>query len=321
MKSLVSIIVPVYNGEKYLAKCLESILLQTYPNFELILINDGSTDSSGDICQLYVQKDKRIHFINKVNAGVSEARNDGLKKATGEYIMFVDSDDWLDKRCLEFLLANLLEYKCDLSIVGYREIEIDGKLDSDTSLIGFERLMTAEETMEHLFQAIDFFSLCYPWGKLYKKSIIDENHLCFDKRIAIGEDRLFIFEYLLHCKWVFCSSTAFYSYLQNPNGAMQASIGQKYLSNFTALKIMRCNCPTLGILKKLDFDFVVMIFRTLAKSTDENIKGQLYSQSLFYLFQPILIPIKLWIKLLILNVFTRNGISYFNSLIGLQCQK
>ena len=114
MKKLVSIIVPVFNVEKYLRQCLDSILGQTFNQFEVIIVNDGSTDNSGAICQEYEARDNRIVYLEKENGGVSEARNLGLDFATSEYIIFIDSDDWIEPTYVEVLYEKIEEYQADI---------------------------------------------------------------------------------------------------------------------------------------------------------------------------------------------------------------
>jgi len=122
MKSeLISIIIPVYNVEDYLARCLESILFQSFKDFEVLLIDDGSTDGSGKICDAYAQNDTRIRVIHKVNGGVSSARNVGLNNANGQYISFVDSDDFVHPCFLEFLYNSIKSSKADISICDYEK--------------------------------------------------------------------------------------------------------------------------------------------------------------------------------------------------------
>lgn len=116
---LISVIVPVYNVEEYLKQCLDSILEQTFSNYEVILVNDGSTDSSGLICQEYAEKDSRIRYFEKENGGLSDARNYGIEQAQGEYLTFVDSDDFLDKMHLNVLYTALVNNNVDISIVNY----------------------------------------------------------------------------------------------------------------------------------------------------------------------------------------------------------
>ena len=116
MLETISIIIPIYNVESYLRKCLDSIMEQSFSYFELLLINDGSTDSSGQICQEYVEKDDRIRYFEKENGGVSSARNFGIKHSRGEYITFIDSDDWVDSDYLEVLYTTLLEEGADITV-------------------------------------------------------------------------------------------------------------------------------------------------------------------------------------------------------------
>ncbi len=123
--SLISIIVPVYNAEPYLPACIESILNQTLTNFELILINDGSTDDSGAICDAYTQKDRRIRVVHKSNGGVSSARNAGLELAKGDYIGWVDADDFIEPDMFEFLYQLALTYDADIAECGYASVEVD----------------------------------------------------------------------------------------------------------------------------------------------------------------------------------------------------
>ena len=113
-KELISVIVPVYNAEKYLQKCLDSILEQTYQNLEIIIINDGSTDNSGQICQEYEKQDDRIIYIEKENSGVSDTRNAGLDRMTGTYVTFVDSDDWVEPNYIKFLYEKVIDHKADM---------------------------------------------------------------------------------------------------------------------------------------------------------------------------------------------------------------
>ena len=118
-KPLISVIVPIYNTEKYLKKCLDSIINQTYKNLQIILIDDGSGDNSGEICDEYATKDSRIQVIHKQNAGVTAARNDGLDMATGDYIGFVDSDDWIEPNMYEEMMANLIKTGADFVHTGF----------------------------------------------------------------------------------------------------------------------------------------------------------------------------------------------------------
>ena len=119
MTEKITVIVPVYNVEHYLDKCLDSVIKQTYKNIEIIVVNDGSTDNSGEICQEYAQKDNRIVYIEKENGGLSDARNAGLDQMTGSYVTFVDSDDWIEQDYVETLYQKITEYQADIAIGNY----------------------------------------------------------------------------------------------------------------------------------------------------------------------------------------------------------
>ena len=122
---LISIIVPIYNVENYLRQCLDSIVSQTYQNFECLLINDGSSDNSADICREYIEKDSRFRYFEKENVGVSSARNLGIERSKGQYITFIDSDDWVDSEYLEVLYRALIEEKADIAISTYKQFNMD----------------------------------------------------------------------------------------------------------------------------------------------------------------------------------------------------
>lgn len=171
---LISIIVPVYNVEEYLKQCLDSILGQTYRNWELILVNDGSTDSSGLICQEYAEKDARFRYFEKENGGQSEARNYGIEQAQGEYLTFVDSDDWVTETYIEELYSKLRHYNADISITNYFIFQESNATFYKHVFEPWEKDYDSKYLLEHYFeiQEGDFF-LSTVWGKLYKKSLFE----------------------------------------------------------------------------------------------------------------------------------------------------
>ena len=184
----VSVIVPVYNTEKYLSRCIDSILAQTYTDFELILVNDGSTDNSGKICDEYAQKDKRIVVIHKENGGVSSARNKGIEKAKGEWIAFVDSDDYISETYLSDFPKN---DENDMEICGI--VSFNGQ-----SFISNQQGVKYSDKNLSLFYE-DLFSYranTSPWAKIIKKEILKKNHICFDTNMRLAEDTLFILNLL-----------------------------------------------------------------------------------------------------------------------------
>lgn len=188
----ISIIVPVYNTEKYLPRCINSILTQIFTDFELLLINDGSKDNSGNICEEYAKKDNRIKVLHKENGGVSSARNLGLDNTKGEWITFIDSDDKIEKEYLYNLYTN--SSNVDFVICGYKQI---GKI---SKIVVYQDLILDMKQYDGLsyFNKSEIESQCLfycPWRKLFKNKLIKENHIKFDERLFLGEDTCFLISY------------------------------------------------------------------------------------------------------------------------------
>ncbi|MBO5850765.1 MAG: glycosyltransferase [Clostridia bacterium] len=205
MNDLVSIIVPIYNVQKYLPHCIESVLNQTYKNFELILVDDGSPDRSGDICDYYAKKDSRIVVVHKENGGASTARNAGLYVAKGKYVNFIDGDDWISKDAIETFVKIIEKESVDL-VVGTLEdryLRVSSKPFKD-ELIDF---YSNEQDVSKIIP-----KLTPPVNKLYLKSIIDSQNIKFLADVKYGEDILFVYEYLKYCKRIFTISKVTYFY-------------------------------------------------------------------------------------------------------------
>ena len=188
---LISVIVPVYNASKYLNRCIDSILAQTYTNLEVILVDDGSTDESPAICDSYGEKDNRVKVVHKENGGVSSARNAGLKVASGEYVAFVDCDDSIDSNMYELLAGIMEKEKVDLVICdNYRHEnnKITTKSKRPSGMISKEII----KDRPMLISATEI-NICAPWNKLYKRALIDFE---FDTNVNWGEDQLFNYKYI-----------------------------------------------------------------------------------------------------------------------------
>ena len=239
----ISIIIPVFNTEKYLPACLESILLQNYSDFEILLIDDGSTDESGKICDAYAQKDSRIRVFHKENGGVSSARNLGLDKALGEWVYFVDSDDELLPDGL-LTLVNGIDDEVDVVLGGYLRINSSGTVLSaipdQTSMV-----LSKKESLKTIYER---YSIVYPYLgymciRLFRNKIIQSNHLRFDTSITIKEDTLFTVQYICRSngKTRFDSSPV-YRYQMREDSAMEAwkrGFDYKYIDSLYALIKMR----------------------------------------------------------------------------------
>lgn len=217
-ETLVSIIVPIFNAERYLDKCVGSILRQTYKNIELILVDDGSKDNSGNICKKYTNLDERVLLIQGENHGVSFSRNVGIENVSGEYIAFIDADDSINEKYIERLLYNIEE--ADLSVCGYYEINSQNDIiDSNLSGERVDKVKSSQEFLRDIF-TMTYGYQGYIWNKLFKADIIKDNCIRFDTEIYYNEDRLFVFEYLLKCQQIYYSDEPLYYYFMNNTGAM-----------------------------------------------------------------------------------------------------
>ena len=207
---LISVIVPIYNAEAYLDRCIQSIISQTYANFELILVNDGSTDKSLEICNNYASRDSRIIVISQKKSGVSSARNQGIEIAKGEWITFIDADDFVDNNYIDALKLHInSENSLMLIIQGYKKLS-GGNIDStiefpDITIQGIEFGLAFKEygIMEH----------GQPWGKLYNRSLLQEKKIRFNRDISYSEDLLFMLEYILHCDFIKFVQGSLYNYV------------------------------------------------------------------------------------------------------------
>lgn len=228
---MLSIIVPIYNTEKYLKQCIDSILAQTFKEFELLLIDDGSTDKSWEICCEYEKIDSRIKIYQKQNSGVSATRNFGLEKAKGEYISFCDSDDILDYRLYELLIKKMNMPSVDRVCGGYKYLYDDGhtlfckprKKDGIYLRDDLLNIMIDDGTLSgFLFSGVN--------NSIFRKEIIDEYIIRFDESIRYNEDSLFSFEYALHARGLYSyQSQALYSYRQHQFSATKKVVKNKYI--------------------------------------------------------------------------------------------
>ncbi|MBB6502407.1 glycosyltransferase family 2 protein [Pedobacter cryoconitis] len=191
MAPVLSIIVPVYNTELYISRCIESIIDQVFTDFELLLINDGSPDNSGAICDDYALRDKRIHVYHQKNQGVSVARNYGLDKATGEFVIFIDSDDWIDPVFLENYLIELKEYPTQLIYQGL----INEFKDEQTYLRLPARRYNNNEITMALFEVELRQCLGGACNKIFNRTIIEEYGIRFEPSLSYGEDKIFTLQY------------------------------------------------------------------------------------------------------------------------------
>lgn len=207
----VSIIVPIYNCEKYLPECLESILKQKYKNFELLLINDGSTDKSKMICEQYAKTDSRIKVFNKENGGVSSARNFGIDHAKGDYVVFIDSDDYIGSSYLSTMLQ-FADLKDSIILTDYQPFNAGG---FEKRQFGKEYNISFDDSMEDpaKFESLVFdFQIFPPYCKLYSRKVIEENCIRFNENLKSAEDFDFNIRYLEHMKKLYYRPVVQYYY-------------------------------------------------------------------------------------------------------------
>ncbi len=226
---LFSIIIPVYNTEKELPRCVDSVLSQRFEDFELILVDDGSKDSSGAICDAYAAKDNRMIVIHKENGGSSSARNLGIEKATGEYLLFLDSDDyWAGSEALAGLACCIRNSEQDADIVCFGTVlsRVDGsiiKTRCPDSLLFSKN--DKYEILKHLIYTNQYFSAAYV--KAVRRSLVLENHLLFSENLTSGEDIEWSAKIMVLCKSLVVFSNAFYMRIRGRTGAVTSSIGDK----------------------------------------------------------------------------------------------
>lgn len=212
LELLITIIVPGFNIENYVRPCIDSIVNQSYKNLEIILVNDGSTDRTGEIFDDYAKKDKRIKVLHKVNGGVSSARNAALCHAIGEYVLFVDGDDWLEKNAIKMLVDVVTLHDSDVVLFEYSVDYTDGQnvVYLHPELQGS---MTIQQAIENTITPVNRFV----WSKLYKRSILRD--VLFDEAIHLGEDTLFACEAMNNGKSAYFIAKPLYHYVQSNNSA------------------------------------------------------------------------------------------------------
>lgn len=219
MNPLVSIIIPVYNGEKYIERCLKSLIQQTYKNIEIIVLNDGSTDHTMQVLQKYQHMDERICVVDKQNTGVSDTRNQGLKLAKGDFVQFVDSDDWLPNDATEQLVGGMLQ-DCEMVICDYNRV-----VDNNIIVKGHipeEGPISRTEFALYMMKAPANYYYGVLWNKLFRMDLIREHKLDFPEEIDWCEDLRFNLEYLQYVKRVYVLQKPIYYYVLTKGSLAQS---------------------------------------------------------------------------------------------------
>ena len=258
-KALISIIIPVYKVEKYLEKCIQSVINQTYENLQIILVDDGSPDNCGKICDEYAKKDHRIEVIHKSNGGLSDARNKGLEIAKGEYIGFVDSDDYIEADMYEVLYNLLKQYNADVSICNFYTVS-QGKIsikNADNGINEYNRIEILKEIL------LDKNIQSYAWNKLYKKELFDEIKYPIGKKY---EDIGTTFYLLEKCNKVVVTGKSEYYYI-NRQDSIVNNVTESTITDYIELIIQRYDYLEENIkeLSSYNKDYLKRILKTAEK--------------------------------------------------------
>lgn len=274
----VSIIVPIYNVEKYLRRCIDSILSQTFISFELLLIDDGSTDASGAICDEYALMDRRIHVTHQINRGVSAARNVGLDKSVGKYVCFVDSDDWVTSDYLATLMEQVQGF--DVLFFGFFLRYND---ESSMSLSLRRQCAVNEIEKEQLMLSLckndtGYNVLGYAFDKIFRRNLIEKYNLRFDENICLGEDEIFALAYCLKAQYLKVIPDVLYCYSPRVGGL--ASQKESYKSCYSKYKALVDNIIDMGSSEMLE-----MWHKRAYHTLQDVAKTQKYNLLFYFWFQ------------------------------------
>lgn len=276
-----SIIIPTYNCEKYIKKCIDSIMIQTYKNIEIIIIDDGSTDDTFNICDIESKKDSRVKIYRKKNGGVSSARNLGIEKSTGNYILFMDSDDYIESNTIEECFKIIKDNNVDLLKFGYyRECGKYKKMYKFSTITNKAINKTEyynNNVYNNLVSSSDFYNI---WNVIIKKEIISE--LRFNENIKYGEDYLFMAELLLKSNSIYFNNNSFYHYCINNNAVTQNYKNEAFLKKINDICFV--NNEIIKLFKedniKLDkehiYDNVINLIEADFKSLSYFVNYKLY---------------------------------------------
>ena len=282
---MISVIVPVYNCQKYIGECIQSVQQQDYQNIELLLIDDGSTDRSGEICDRYSSDDCRIKVVHKENGGVSSARNLGLELCKGEYVMFLDSDDSITSNCVSVLIGYALQYSADIVAGQTVDSSVPWKEIFDIS---------QWEGTEGLIQSLHDNPFTYSaWGKLYRTSFVGE--VRFNEQYKINEDSLFVFELLCKQPSFIAVKEKIYCYRNNPDSASREAFSPKYFDIISVSKrkldtIEKQYPEFIGVAENMQLKATMNILQILAlrthgeyKETERKLLKEFYKKSKCYI--------------------------------------
>ena len=297
----ISVIIPVYNAEKYISRCVDSILSQTTDDFELLLIDDGSQDSSGNICDNYSLADKRIKTIHKSNGGVSSARQCGLDNSTGEYVIHIDSDDWIEPHMFQTLISFADKNQADIVIFDFYRV----------SKNSIDHIIQKPSSFDHISVLRDIVSgrlYASCWNKLVRHSIINRYDVTFPEGVNLGEDKCFLAKLLINNISIayLPSPLYYYDVVVNSSSLVRNITKESITSGFSMLNYLQ----TI-----LDKDFNVELYEVRRRLMIRAIKSQLYTRKQIYnLFKPLYKQV--FLQSIVLNKCSRDDIGLLLYIIG-----
>lgn len=298
---LISIIVPVYNVSKYLEKCVQSLIVQEYKNIEIILVDDGSTDGSGELCDVLAKEDERIKVIHKQNGGLSSARNAGIKFCSGDYIGFVDSDDYIEPQMYSKLMCALKKNNADMVLCGFKCVDENGEV-----LEKIDGVRTELLSQEDMFDRIDtknqkYWCYVIAWNKLYSRAIFD-NVLFPEGRIH--EDEFIIHHIISNCNLIVSLEDELYYYVQRKGSITATTFNAKrldevdaFLDRYFFYKNRKCNKRAKTVLRAL----YNILYNFYADKNAQEYRSLINEKSIviikYLLAEKDLRAVKLWIKM------------------------
>ena len=246
MSKKISIIVPVYKVEQYLSRCVDSLINQTYKNIEIILVDDGSPDCCGVICDEYAKRDSRIVVVHKQNGGLSDARNKGLDIATGDFIMFVDSDDWIDEKTCEKVLNNAIRNKSDIVVFGVNNVYDDGHVKSFPPMF-FDAISHSDAIKSLIYNIPQYGIFNYACNKLYSRRLFDTMRFAKGR---LAEDQGITYKLFHEAANVFVCKDTLYNYYQRSGSISKNRFEPQQIVDrislwFERLEFIRKNYPEL----------------------------------------------------------------------------
>ena len=292
----ISVIVPVYNVEQYLRRCIDSILAQTFTDFEVLLIDDGSKDRSGEICDEYAKKDIRVKVFHKKNGGVSSARNVGLDNAKGEWITFVDADDYIAS---DFLSA--INNNCDFIIGQSQHFNSTGKYWISEN-ISTQDVVNKEQFQSFLAHNLVCHIMRTPWGKFFKRNLIGK--IRYDERMKVGEDTVFVHNYLLHCKSIaVVDNITYYYFDSDDNVSIKYSMSPQ--ESLDHLKIIIEHYRKLNVkspqFEFFEFQFFLSLCQDLMEGKSKLWFGDNFITKLIFSFRKVMGK-KDFLKLILMRI-------------------